>query len=244
MRFFLEIAYKGTDYHGWQIQPNAVSIQEKIQDALALIFKKTIAIMGAGRTDTGVHAKQLFAHFDVVESFNIAEVLYKLNGILPKDIAIIAIHQVADNAHARFDATSRTYHYYINTKKNPFTTESSWFVKQELDLDLMNQAAQKLFDYTDFQCFSKSNTDVKTYLCDIQEAYWKQDGDLLVFTITADRFLRNMVRAIVGTLVAVGSGKLPLSAMDEIIQSKNRSQAGASAAAQGLFLTQVKYPYL
>jgi len=244
MRFFFEIAYKGTHYHGWQIQPNAVSIQEKIQDALALIFKKTIAIMGAGRTDTGVHAKQLFAHFNVAENFDSDEVLYKLNGILPKDIAIIAIHQVADNAHARFDATSRTYHYYINTKKNPFTTESSWFVKQNLDLDLMNQAAKKLFDYTDFQCFSKSNTDVKTYLCDIQEAYWKQEGDLLVFTITADRFLRNMVRAIVGTLVAVGSGKLPLSAMDEIIQSKNRSQAGASAAAQGLFLTQVKYPYL
>jgi tRNA pseudouridine38-40 synthase len=244
MRFFLEIAYKGTHYHGWQIQPNAVSIQEKIQDALALIFKKSIAIMGAGRTDTGVHAKQLFAHFDTENSFNIAEVLYKLNGILPKDIAIIAIHKVTDDAHARFDALSRTYHYYINTKKNPFTTASSWFVKHDLDLDLMNQAAQKLFDYTDFQCFSKSNTDVKTYLCDIQEAYWKQDGDLLVFTITANRFLRNMVRAIVGTLVAVGSGKLPLSAMDEIIQSKNRSQAGASAAAKGLFLTQVKYPYL
>ena len=244
MRFFLEIAYKGTNYHGWQIQPNAISIQEKIQDALQLIFKKPIAIMGAGRTDTGVHAKQLFAHFDLENTFDIQALVYKLNGILPKDIAIKTIHQVSKNAHARFDATSRTYHYYINTKKNPFTSESSWFVKQDLDLNLMNQAAEKLLNYTDFQCFSKSNSDVKTYLCDIQEAFWKQEGDLLVFRITADRFLRNMVRAIVGTLVAIGSGKIPLSAMDDIIKSKSRSKAGASAAAQGLFLTAVKYPYL
>ena len=244
MRFFLEIAYKGTNYHGWQIQPNAISIQEKIQDALQLIFKKPIAIMGAGRTDTGVHAKQLFAHFDLENTFDIQALVYKLNGILPKDIAIKNIHQVSKNAHARFDATSRTYHYYINTKKNPFTSESSWFVKQDLDLNLMNQAAEKLLNYTDFQCFSKSNSDVKTYLCDIQEAFWKQEGDLLVFRITADRFLRNMVRAIVGTLVAIGSKKIPLSAMDDIIKSKSRSKAGASAAAQGLFLTAVKYPYL
>lgn len=243
MRYFLEIAYKGTAYHGWQIQPNAISIQEKIQEALALVFRKPTTIMGAGRTDTGVHAKQLFAHFDVSEAIDIATVVYKLNGILPKDIAILAIHPVAADAHARFDATSRSYKYYINTTKNPFTTESSWFVRQELDVELMNKAAKKLLQYTDFQCFSKSNSDVKTYLCDIQEAFWQKEGDLLVFTITANRFLRNMVRAIVGTLVAIGSGKLHIYDLDAIIKSKNRSKAGASAAAQGLFLVAIKYPY-
>lgn len=244
MRYFLEIAYKGTAYHGWQIQPNAISIQEKIQDALALVFRKPITIMGAGRTDTGVHAKQLFAHFDMTEPIDCAMIVYKLNGILPQDIAILNIHSVAADAHARFDATSRSYKYYINTTKNPFTTESSWFVKQELDIQLMNKAAEKLLQYTDFQCFSKSNSDVKTYLCDIQEAFWQKEGDLLVFTITANRFLRNMVRAIVGTLVAIGTGKLSIDDLDTIIKSKNRSNAGTSAAAQGLFLVTIKYPYL
>ena len=244
MRFFLEIAYKGTRYHGWQIQPNATSVQETIQKALQLIFRKPMAIMGAGRTDTGVHAKQMYAHFDFEKPFLTEQVLYKLNGILPKDIVIKAIHTVHDDAHARFDATHRTYHYFITTQKNPFYTDASWFVKHYLDVSAMNIAAQKLLTYTNFQCFSKTNTDVKTFNCRITEAYWEQKDDMLVFTITADRFLRNMVRAIVGTLVAIGSGKLPVEALDSIIMSRDRGQAGASAPAQGLFLTAVGYEYI
>ena len=244
MRFFLEIAYKGTRYHGWQIQPNASSVQETIQKALKLIFRKPMSIMGAGRTDTGVHAKQMYAHFDFEKPFLTEQVLYKLNGILPKDIVIKAIHTVHDDAHARFDATHRTYHYFIATQKNPFYTDASWFVKHHLDVEAMNIAAQKLLTYTNFQCFSKTNTDVKTFNCTITEAYWEQKDDMLVFTITADRFLRNMVRAIVGTLVAIGSGKLPVEALDSIIMSRDRGQAGASAPAQGLFLTAVGYEYI
>ncbi len=244
MRFFLEIAYKGTRYHGWQIQPNATSVQETIQKALQTIFRKPITIVAAGRTDTGVHAKQMYAYFDFEKPFLTQQVVYKLNSILPKDIVVKAIHTVHDDAHTRFDATYRTYHYFITTQKNPFNTDTSWFVKYKLDAEAMNTAAQKLLDYSNFQCFSKVNTDVKTFNCTITEAYWEQKGEMLVFTITADRFLRNMVRAIVGTLVAIGGGKLTIEDFDAIILSKDRGKAGTSVPAKGLFLMAIGYDYL
>lgn len=244
MRYFIKLAYNGTNYHGWQVQPNASSVQETLNKALSVILNEEINIMGAGRTDTGVHAKEMFAHFDYNPTLEIDSVLHKLNSYLPKDIVIYDIIPVRDDAHARFDAKKRTYNYYITSVKDVFSQEESWYYHQNLDVELMNQAAKILLNHTDFQCFSKVNTDVNTFNCTISEAYWTQENNQLIFTISADRFLRNMVRAIVGTLVNVGLHKITLSDFNSIIENKNRNEAGFSVPAQGLFLKKIEYDYL
>ena len=244
MRYFIELAYNGTNYHGWQYQPNAVSVQETLNKALTLLLKTDIDVVGAGRTDTGVHAKQLFAHFDVASQIDVPFYIHKLNSFLPKDIAITTIHQVHDTAHARFDATKRTYEYHIHTKKSVFENETSWYYPSDLNMDAMNQACQLLFEFTNFECFSKVNTDVNTFNCKIHEAFWQQNGNKIVFTIAADRFLRNMVRAIVGTMINIGLGKVTLEDFKTIIQSKNRNKAGFSVPAHGLYLTKIDYDYI
>ncbi|MAZ71936.1 MAG: tRNA pseudouridine(38-40) synthase TruA [Flavobacteriaceae bacterium] len=242
MRYFLEIAYNGTHYHGWQKQPNALSVQEVLEQKLSIFFREEVTIMGAGRTDAGVHAKQLFAHFEVAEIQDIPKVVYQLNSFLPRDISVHNIHLVKNDAHVRFDATSREYEYLISLQKNPFQQKLAYQMYQEPDVTLMNQAAEILLQYSDFQCFSRSNTDVKTYLCEVTKAIWELEDSQLKFTITANRFLRNMVRAIVGTLLDVGFGKITLENVHEIIKSKDRGKAGPSAPAHGLYLTKVCYP--
>ena len=244
MRYFIELAYNGTNYHGWQYQPNAVSVQETLNDALSTILKNSIDIVGAGRTDTGVHAKQMFAHFDFDTEFEIPFLIHKLNSFLPKDIAIINLHKVHDTAHARFDATKRTYEYHIHSQKNVFENENSWYYPTVLDTAAMNSATTLLFSHTDFECFSKVNTDVNTFNCKIMEAHWQQYGNQLIFTITADRFLRNMVRAIVGTMINIGLEKIKLHDFQNILESKDRNQAGFSVPAHGLYLTKIDYDYI
>jgi tRNA pseudouridine38-40 synthase len=242
LRYFIELSYKGTHYNGWQIQPNAKSIQQTIEEAISVLLREKIKITGAGRTDAGVHARQMFAHFDTNQSFNSNELTYKLNSFLPQDIAIYNIFPVPQDAHARFDALSRSYEYYIHTKKDPFLNDLSWYYKTDLNIDKMNEAAKFLFKHKDFKSFSKSKTDVKTYICDIKEAFWEKNDHQLVFYITADRFLRNMVRAIVGTLVEVGQGKKSIEEFDFIIKQRDRNKAGFSVPAKGLFLTKIEYP--
>jgi tRNA pseudouridine38-40 synthase len=244
LRYFIELAYNGTNYHGWQYQPDANSVQETLNKALSLLLKTEIDIVGAGRTDTGVHAKQMYAHFDFETEIDSAVLVHKLNSFLPKDIVIYNILQVADDAHARFDATKRTYEYYIHTFKDAFETAGSWQYQNKLDLNKMNAACQLLFKYTDFECFSKTNSDVRTFNCVIFEAHWQQNGNKIVFTISADRFLRNMVRAIVGTMINIGLGKVSLDDFEKIIKSKDRSKAGFSAPAHGLYLTKIDYQYI
>lgn len=249
MRYFIELAYKGTNYHGWQIQPDADSVQETLNKALSMLLKTDIDIMGAGRTDSGVHAKQMFAHFDFNEEIESKQLIYKLNSFLPKDIVIFDVFKVADEAHARFDASKRTYEYQIHTRKDAFENDGSYQFNLPLDLDKMNEACALLFKHTDFECFSKVHTDVNTFNCTIFEANWtrgaaKQEGHKIVFTISADRFLRNMVRAIVGTMISIGTEKINLSDFEKIIKSKDRSQAGYSVPAHGLYLTKIEYPYL
>lgn len=244
LRYFIQFAYNGSNYHGWQYQPNANSVQETLQKALSILLNSDIALMGAGRTDSGVHAKEMFAHFDCVKNVDIELLVHKLNSYLPKDIAVFNLHHVPDEAHCRFDATKRTYEYHINTIKSPFLNELSWYFNQKLDVALMNEAASILLNHTDFQCFSKVNTDVNTFDCTIFEAYWKKEKDQLIFTISANRFLRNMVRAIVGTLINIGLHKITLDDFEAIIDSKNRDKAGFSVPAHGLYLTQVHYDYL
>ena len=244
MRYFIKLAYKGTNYFGWQYQPDAISVQETLNKALSTLLKTNIDILGVGRTDSGVHAKEMFAHFDYETEIDTQKIVYKLNSFLPKDIAIFDLIKVHDDAHARFDATKRTYEYHIHTKKNAFESDDSWYYSLPLDVEKMNEACKILFEYTDFECFSKTHTDVNTFNCKIFEANWKQNEDKLVFTITADRFLRNMVRAIVGTMINIGSGKVSLNDFRKIIESKNRSKAGFSVPAHGLYLTKIEYPYL
>lgn len=242
MRYFIELSYNGKAYHGWQNQPKAISVQEVIEKGLSLILKEDTPIVGAGRTDTGVHAMQMFAHFDSDVTFEESDLVFKLNSFLPNDIAIHSIFKVKPDAHARFDATSRTYLYRIAITKNAFNFDHAYYFTKHLDIDRMNQAANILFQYQDFQCFSKTNTDVKTYHCKIMEAAWTIKNDELHFVIKADRFLRNMVRAIVGTMVNVGVGKIEVTDLHAIIQSKNRSEAGYSVPAHALYLTKVDYP--
>ncbi|MBC2845518.1 tRNA pseudouridine(38-40) synthase TruA [Winogradskyella flava] len=242
MRFFIKLAYNGKAYHGWQNQPNAISVQEVLEKALCAILRNEVSIIGAGRTDAGVHASQMFAHFDCNDAFDSEHLVYKLNSFLPKDIAIFDIFEVNNEAHARFDALSRTYHYKISTSKNVFDYDFAYQVQLPLDVHAMNEACNILLEYKDFQCFSKSNTDVKTYYCDIKEAFWTEDPNQLLFTITANRFLRNMVRAVVGTMVNVGLGKLRPTELHNIIASKDRGNAGFSVPAHGLYLVNVEYP--
>ncbi len=242
-RYFIELAYNGSRFHGWQIQPNAETVQECLEKALSTICRETIAVTGAGRTDTGVHASYFIAHFDSENtSLDHPDFAYKLNSFLNNDIVVFKLVKVGVDAHARFNATSRTYHYYINLQKDPFAQESSWYLRRKLDVDKMNDACAVLFDYLDFTSFSKLHTDVKTNNCKIYHAKWKQQNNRLIFTIKADRFLRNMVRAIVGTMIEIGLGKLSVDELREIIESKDRSAAGASAPPQGLFLANIAYP--
>jgi tRNA pseudouridine38-40 synthase len=245
-RYFLEIAYDGTRYHGWQLQPNAIAVQQKLNDALAIILRQLVETIGAGRTDTGVHARQLFVHFEISNfEFRISNFEMSLNALLPHDIAVKRIIPVHAEAHARFDATQRSYEYHIHFTKDPFKQNYSWQIKKgELDVELMNQAAAIMMEYTDFSCFSKSNTQVKTNNCKITRAEWVRKDDSLVFFISADRFLRNMVRAIVGTCLMVGRKEIEPEGIRQIIESKNRSNAGTSVPACGLYLTEVKYPYI
>jgi tRNA pseudouridine38-40 synthase len=243
-RYFIELAYDGTNYHGWQIQKNALSVQQILDEKLSVIFREPIETTGCGRTDTGVHAKEFFAHFDTVDSswfIDHGVLLRSINSILPKDIAIKRIFPVAANAHARFDATLRSYEYHIHFNKDPFKNGYSWELRDEPDIDLMNSAVKIIMKYTDFSCFSKSNTQVKTNICKIAKAEWVVKDDGIVFKISADRFLRNMVRAIVGTLIMVGKKEIEPEAVRQIIESKNRSNAGMSVPACGLYLTQVLY---
>lgn len=243
LRYFIKLAYKGTNYHGWQVQPNAITVQELLNKAFSTIFRSPLEVVGAGRTDTGVHAEEFFAHVDIENEFNPGEIIYKLNGLLPNDIVVYDIFETTENAHARFDAASRSYEYRIFLGKNPFLTETAWqLITTKLAVDKMNEAAEILKTHTNFKCFSRSNSDVRTYNCNIMNAGWKQTNQLLVFHITADRFLRNMVRAIVGTLIEIGKGKMTLAEFISVIESENRCNAGTSAPAQGLFLTQVTYP--
>jgi tRNA pseudouridine38-40 synthase len=245
LRYFIHLAYNGTPYHGWQIQPNATSVQETLNKAFSVLLQSEINLMGAGRTDTGVHAKEMYAHFDFEASIDIPNLVHKLNSFLPKDIVIYDIIPVHEEAHTRFDATKRTYEYYIHQFKNPFLDELSWYFHQPLDIDLMNEAAKLLFNYTDFECFSKVNTDVNTFDCSIFEAHWKRgENDQLVFTISANRFLRNMVRSIVGTLVNIGLHKITIEDFAKIIESKSRDKAGFSVPAHGLYLTKITYDYI
>lgn len=245
MRFFIQLSYNGTNYHGWQIQPNATSVQETLTKALRVVLSdKNLTIMGAGRTDTGVHASQMFAHFDYENAIDSKTMVHKLNSFLPKDIAVSDIILVNENAHARFEAKQRTYEYKINTSKNVFLDELSWYYNKELNIEAMNDAAKLLIEFTDFQCFSKVHTDVNTFNCKISQAFWKKEKDELIFTISADRFLRNMVRSIVGTLVYVGLGKISKADFQTIIESKDRKKAGFSVPAHGLYLTEIKYDYI
>ena len=241
MRYFIQLSYNGKDFHGWQNQPNDISVQEVIEKALSTILKEKISIVGAGRTDTGVHALEMCAHFDTQVFFEENDLIFKLNSFLPKDIAIRNIFKVKPECHARFDAISRTYLYRIALKKNAFNYENAYFFTKPLDIDKMNEAANILFQYKDFQCFSKTNTDVKTYNCNIMKATWSIENDELHFVIKADRFLRNMVRAIVGTIINIGIGKIQVSDLHDIIKSKNRSKAGYSVPAHALYLIDVEY---
>ncbi|MFK5981417.1 MAG: tRNA pseudouridine(38-40) synthase TruA [Flavobacteriaceae bacterium] len=242
MRYFIELAYNGKNYHGWQIQPDTITVQGVLEKALSVLLRKELQVVGAGRTDAGVHAKQLFAHFDFDEIDDVSDLHFKLNSFLPKDISIQKIFQVKEDAHARFNAVEREYKYLISLKKNPFTEDFAHLIHHQPNIDLMNEAANELLNYKDFQCFSRSNTDVKTYYCDVKEAHWKKENSQLIFTIKADRFLRNMVRAIVGTLLDVGYKKTSLEEFHSILKSKNRSKAGASAPSKGLYLTRVVFP--
>lgn len=244
MRYFIEFAYNGTQYHGWQYQPNATSVQETLNKVFSTLLQEEIDIMGAGRTDTGVHAKQMYGHFDSDIVIDNSKFIHKANSFLPKDIVIFDIIPVHNDAHARFDATSRTYHYNISTIKNIFTNDTAWYSTKKLDISAMNEAAKTLLNYTDFKCFSKTNTEVNSYNCTISEAFWIQENNQLIFTITANRFLRNMVRAIVGTLINVGLHKITIHDFIKIIESQNRENAGFSVPAHGLFLTNIEYPYL
>lgn len=243
LRYFIELSYHGKNYHGWQIQPNEISVQETIEQALSILLKQPITVVGCGRTDAGVHASQFFLHFDIENPVDKEKLKFRLNSFLPEDIAIFQIIKVKDDAHARFDAVSRSYRYQISLIKDVFNTDLSLKLHEaDLDLDQMNKAAELMMKYDDFKCFSRSKTDVKTYQCDISNAYWNKEEDKLIFCITANRFLRNMVRAIVGTLLEVGMNKMNLDQFKNVIESRDRTKAGASVKAKGLYLTQIDYP--
>lgn len=242
MRYFVWFSYDGTAYHGWQIQPNGNSVQEELQRALSTLFREEISVTGAGRTDAGVHARQMVAHFDFSEAIDLEQLAYKLNRILPCDIAVDRVELVDDDMHARFSATSRTYHYYIHTKKDPFSRPYSTELHYELDFDKMNEAGRILMTYDDFGAFCKSHSDVKTTLCRVTKAEWVQTSETSwYFEITANRFLRNMVRAVVGTLIDVGRGRLTLDDFRKVIEGKRRTEAGESMPANALFLENIRY---
>lgn len=242
MKYFFEIAYHGKNYAGWQNQANAVGIQSVIENALSQIFRTEIKIVGSGRTDTGVHCEQQFFHCDLVKTFEYDNLIQKLNSFLPRDIVVKDIRKVKGDANARFDAQERTYFYRITRKKDPFLEGLAWHFFKPVDVQTMNKAAALLLGEHDFECFSKVNTDVNHFLCDIKKAIWREEGQMLEFTITANRFLRGMVRSIVGTLLDVGTKKTSMKEFQAIIQSRDRKKAGANVPPQGLYLIKVKYP--
>lgn len=242
-RYFIYLGYNGKRYCGWQVQPNGPTVQAWVEKALTTLLRQPTLVVGAGRTDAGVHARSMVAHFDGPDT--LTDLLFfaeKLNRLLPKDIAVYRIVPVRPDAHARFDATSRTYKYYVTARKDPFNYESVYKFSGKLDFEAMNDACRLLFDYLDFTSFSKLHTDVKTNNCRIYQAVWEPEGDDWVFTIRADRFLRNMVRAIVGTLFEVGRGKLSVEGFRRVIEAKDRGQAGTSAPGHALYLSNVTYP--
>ncbi len=241
MRCFIELSYKGTRYNGWQRQNNAVAVQQVLEEAMEIVLRRTVTITGSSRTDTGVHAEQQFAHFDLETGHDLDLLTGRLNSLLPQDIAIHRIFSVPDDLNSRFVADFRRYQYRISRRKNPFTSDTSYLMTRELDVGRMNEAAALLMQYSDFECFSKVKTDVRTFLCAITEAEWVQEEHALIFNIQANRFLRGMVRAIVGTLLQVGTGKISVEDFRRIILSKDRKKAGAQAPAKGLTLTRVGY---
>ncbi|MGQ1889792.1 tRNA pseudouridine(38-40) synthase TruA [Thermophagus sp. OGC60D27] len=243
-RYFLELAYFGKDFHGWQKQPNGVTIQETLENTLSTLLRFPVALTGAGRTDAGVHASYFVAHFDGDGELPMEEnvLVQKLNGMLPSAITIFSVSRVADDAHSRFNAIRRTYEYHLTLQKNPFLAHLAyrpWFVP---NLEIMNQAAEKLKDYSDFTSFARLHGGNKTNICTIEEAFWERRNNRCVFVISADRFLRNMVRAVVGTLLDVGRGRVSVDRFCEIIEAKSRGQAGTSAPSHGLYLTDIRYP--
>ncbi len=242
-RYFIKLSFNGTPFHGWQIQPNATTVQEEINKALSLLLKEKINIVGCGRTDAGVHAHEFYAHFDAenISEEVLKNICYKLNRFLDNNIYISEIHKVDNKYHARFDAKSRTYHYYISKVKNPFEQDTVWVFERSLDVQKMNEAARALSTYKDFTSFSKLHTQTSNNLCEVYHAEWREEGEKLIFEITANRFLRNMVRAIVGTLIDIGLGKIDIEMLHQIIKEKNRSKAGFSVPAKGLFLHKVQY---
>lgn len=245
MRYFLEFSYKGTAYNGWQKQNNALGVQQVLEEALAKILRLPIEITGSSRTDTGVHAEQQFAHFDLENRIEDEELLiYKLNGLIPRDIAVRRVIEVRDDINSRFAATHRKYEYRITRRKNPFLTDLAYLLKADLDIERMNEAAALLLQYNDFESFSKIHTQVNNFRCTITEAIWVDSGDMLIFHIRANRFLRGMVRALVGTLLDVGKGKRTVAEFEQVILSKNRKVAGAQAPAEGLFLVEVGYDFI
>lgn len=240
-RYFMYLAYNGANYCGWQIQPNGLSVQEVIEKSLSTLLRMPITIVGAGRTDAGVHAREMAAHFEA-EVQDVTLLTNKLNRILPKDIVVYKIVRVKEDAHARFDATSRLYRYYLTTEKDPFMYPYKYKVHGSIDVEMMNKCSRILFEYIDFTSFSKLHTDVKTNDCKIIHAQWEQQGEDYVFTIQANRFLRNMVRAVVGTLLEAGRGKLDEAGMRRVIEAKDRAVAGLSVPAHALFLEEIEYP--
>jgi tRNA pseudouridine38-40 synthase len=242
-RYFLELAYNGTDFHGWQMQDNALSVQQEISEKLRTILQAEIPVTGCGRTDAGVHASQFFAHFDTDKlTMDTGLFVHKLNTMLPESIAIYNIQQVQNDAHARFDAIKRSYQYFISTRKNPFNSDRSYQFNVALDINAMNKACELLLGEKDFGCFCKANADNHTDICTVHHANWEQNEHMITFNVTANRFLRNMVRAIVGTLLDVGQGRTTLEEFEVILASKDRSEAGRSVPAHGLFLSRVEYP--
>lgn len=242
LRYLLTFSYDGTAYHGWQIQPNGMTVQERLQDALSTLLRTSITVTGAGRTDTGVHARMMTAHFDFPRELHCQQLCYKLNRILPRDIAVSRVEQVSPELHARFSAKRRTYHYYVHQHKDPFLRHYSCELHYDLDFDKMNEAAARLLSVSDFKAFCKTHTDVKTTICHVTEARWTNDAPgCWHFRISANRFLRNMVRAVVGTLIEVGRGRMSLEAFDAVVQGRNRSDAGESMPATALFLEDIGY---
>lgn len=244
-RYFIHLAYNGTAYCGWQTQPDLPTVQLTLEQTLSTLLRQPIAVVGCGRTDTGVHASDFYAHFDSAEyGMRSSELVFKLNNMLPPDIAIFDIFLVADNAHARFDATARTYQYHVSDRRLPFRQGLYTRIWFQPDIDLMNRAAEVLMEYDDFTSFAKLHTQVKTNICHLTAAHWDRVGDEWVFTIRSNRFLRNMVRSVTGTLLDVGRGKLTIDGLRQIIERKDRCAAGVSMPACGLFLTKVEYPFL
>ena len=242
MRYSIWFSYDGTQYHGWQIQPNGVTVQSELQRCLSLLLREEVTVTGAGRTDTGVHARRMAAHFDTETTFDPQLLTHKLNGLLHQDIGVYGIEPVSADMHARFSAVARTYHYYVHTRKDPFIRHFSLELHYQLDYELMNQAGRILLEYEDFGAFCKAGSDVKTTLCHVTHAQWHQtSATTWYFEITANRFLRNMVRAVVGTLIEVGRGRMTLNDFRQVIEGKQRTQAGESMPAKALFLEDVKY---